>query len=258
MKVVLTGSTGFIGSEILEQCIAHNYISHVYVLTRKSLDAKYFKREKVTEIIHDDFSEYPDSLLNRLRDEGVEGCIWALGSANIKSYKTLEEAQKVGISYPIQAAEAFAKKLAPGLKSRPLSTGSKPPRYAPRFPFRFIFVSAWGAEQNQFRSLWMWNDSRKIKGAAEKGLFDVASNSEEIDGVRCLEVTALRPGGVIGKSDTIGTILWEATVPSIVVDRLAKCAITTALEGTGDPKIRILENKECLGADWAMVNSLAL
>jgi len=252
MKVLLCGATGFIGSEILEQLVVHNYIDRVYVLTRQPLAKKYFsgpKGHKVTEIIHANFEEYPDSLLHRLRDEGVEGCIWALGG-KVESYKTLEEAQRVGIHYPMQAAEACASKLATAL------TPSAMPKK--KFPFRFVFISAWGAEQDQFRTLWMWSDSRKLKGAAEKGLFDIAEASEEVMGHRCFEVLSLRPGGVLKKSEAIGTLLWEATVPSVTVDRLARCAVKTVMEGSGDAKKKILENKDCMGDDWAMVNTLTL
>lgn len=44
-------------------------------------------------------------------------------------------------------------------------------------------------------------------------------------------------------------------MPSIAVDRLAKSAISHALMGTGDEKKRIIENTECLGDDWAQVNT---
>jgi len=255
MKLVLFGATGFIGSEILDQCIKHNYIEKVFCLTRKQLAQKYFhsKRaaEKVVEIMHDDFEDYPESLLMRLRSEGVEGCIWALGAKiDMKNYKNKDEATMVGANFPIKCAEAFSKGLATALS----------PQYMPKkkFPFRFVFISSWGAEQDQFRSLWMWNDTRKIKGAAEKALFEVADNSEQIQGHKCFEVIALRPGQIIAKGDAIGTLLYEATVPSCAVDRLAISAIKTALMGTGDEKKRILENKEVLGDDWAMVNSLSI
>ncbi|KAI6861007.1 hypothetical protein D0864_06551 [Hortaea werneckii] len=250
MKVLLAGATGFVGSEILKQCIAHNYIQRIYCLTRKPLDPKVFKGKnghKVTEILHDDYEAYPNSLLLRLKEEGVEACIWALGGNSIAQYKNVDEARRVGINYPIQCAEALAGEVATALS----------PQLMPKkkFPFRFIFISSWGAEQDQFRSLWIWNDSRKIKGAAEKGLFDIADASQEVQGHKCFEVVSLRPGQVIAAGDAISTLLWEATVPSIAVDRLAKSAISHALMGTGDEKKRIIENKECLGDDWAQVNT---
>jgi len=253
MKIVLTGATGAVGTETLDQCIAHNYIEHIYCITRKPLDRKYFDKKvrgKVTELISDNFLEYDDSTLRYLREAGVEGCIWALGPKVSPDPTKRDEEEKVRISYPVAAAEAFAKGLATALS----------PQLMPKkkFPFRFIFVSAGGAEQDQFRTLWVYSDWRKMKGAAEKAIFEVADSSELIQGHKCFEAIALRPAQVIKRGDGTGTLLWEATVNSIAVDRLAKCAIKMALMGTGDEKKRILENKECLGDDWAMINTLTI
>ena len=250
MKILLTGATGFIGTEILGQCIKHNYIEHIYCLTRRTLNAKFATHPKVTQVIHEDFSQYPEYLLDKLANYGVEGCIWALGG-QAQQFKNKEEAEQVGIHFPIQAANAFAADLATKLDP------DAPPGKQ-KFPFRFIYMSGWGAEQNQFRSLWIWADTRKIKGAAEKGIFDVADTSEEVQGKRCFEAIALRPGGVMAGGDAISTLVSEAVVPCIAVDRLARCAIKMVLAGTGYPDKRTLENKECLGDGWAMVNSLTL
>jgi hypothetical protein len=251
MKILLCGATGYIGTETLAQCIKHNYIQHIYCLTRHPLDEKYSTHPKVTQFIHEDFSQYPEHLLDKLSAYKIEGCIWALGAPRMADFKSKDEAERVGIHYPITAATAFAGRLATKLDP------NAPPNRQ-KFPFRFIFISGWGAEQNQFASLWMWADSRKIKGAAEKGIFDVADNSEEIGGKRCFEAIALRAGGVIAGGDAGITIFTEAVAPYIAVDRLAKCAIKMALEGTGYPDKRILENKECLGDGWAQINSLTI
>jgi len=253
MKILLTGATGFIGGEILQQAIAHIYISHIVVLTRRPLDDKLAQHKKVTEIVHDDFEEWPESLLARLKDAGVEACIWALGG-KVEQFKNLDEARKVGINYPILAAEAIAKTLAPALvpyNGYPAKRG--PDVGEDAFPFRFVFISGWGAEQDQFRSLWMFSDSRKIKGAAEKGLFETAEKCEEVDGHKCFEVIAMRPGGVLSKGETLGNVISAAVMASCTVDRLATSAIRAILNGTGGKKI--LENRDCLGEDWALVNS---
>jgi hypothetical protein len=252
MKLVLTGGTGFIGQEILTQCIAHHYVDHVYVLTRRPLDDR-FSHKKVSQILHEDFEIYPEYLLQRFREEGVEACIWALGGP-VGAFKDLDEARKVGVNYVAAASEAFEKDIARHLEPYEGFPASHPRPGQRRFPFRFIFISAWGAEQDQFRRLWMYNDSRKIKGAAERAIFSTARNAEERDGHKCFEVISLRPGNVLrGTSDGMGTVLTEAIIPSIVVDRLAKTAIKTAFHGA-DGKT-ILENKDCLGDDWADVNS---
>ncbi len=249
MKILLTGTTGFVGTEILQQCLKHNYISHIYVLTRKTLDPKFATHKKVTQVIHEDFSQYPEYLLAKLANYGVEGCIWSLGGA-VEWGKNKEDAERIGIHYPLQAANAFAMALATQLDP------NAPPNKQ-KFPFRFIFVSGAGAEQNQFRSLWVYAEWRKIKGAAEKGIFDVADSSESIGGKKCFEAIALRPGRVLAGGDSVTTLLGESVISVIAVDRLARCAIKMALEGTGYEGKRILENKDCLGDDWGMINTLS-
>ena len=108
------------------------------------------------------------------------------------------------------------------------------------------------------KKLWFENENRKIKGTAERALLSVAEHSQEIGGHPSFEVVCLRPGGVLaGSSDSMTTVLTEAIVPSIAVDRLAKMAIRVAFMGGKDGKT-IMENKDCLGDDWAMVNSLSL
>lgn len=246
MKIVLTGATGFIGSEILEQCLNHRYIDHTYCLTRRPLDDKYSTHPKVTQVLHDNFDDLPDHLFERFRGWGVGGCVWALG-APVNAHASLEEAQKTGISYPVQAAEKFARICAPDFMEN--QGGS----YI--YPFRFIFMSFWGAEENQFRSLWLWGDTRRIKGAAEKGLFETMDGSEVIDGKKCLDVLALRVGTVLAKGDALTGMIAMGTVPSITVDRLARMALDKVKLGDVDRR-RVLENADVLGDDWAMVNRI--
>lgn len=131
MKILLTGATGYVGSEILKQCLDHNYIVRIYCLTRKPLEQHWFQHkngEKITEMLHEDYENYPEAILRRLKDEGVEGCIWALGGNSIAQYKSLDEARRVGINYPIQCAEALARDVATGL-----SPQNMPKK---KFPFR--------------------------------------------------------------------------------------------------------------------------
>ncbi|PIA92358.1 hypothetical protein CB0940_09804 [Cercospora beticola] len=276
MKVILTGATGFIGSEILSQLIAHNYINHVYLLTRRPHpDPKFSSSKKVTQILHEDFEAYPDALLQRFRDEGVEACIWSLGGP-VSAFKNIDEARKVGVNFPAAAAEAFSNGVAYTMEPYVGYPEKQPAVGDKRFPFRFVFISGWGAEQDQFKRLWMYGESRKIKGAAEKALFDIAGRAEEKgvnvgDGqdasvnakhnagqkYKCFEVIALRPGGVLkGNSEGMLNVVTEAVIPSIAVQRLAKTAIKVAFHGAN--RKTILENKDCLGDDWALVNSFRM
>lgn len=246
MKIVLAG-TGFIGSEILDQCLKHHYIRHVYVLTRKPIDAERRAHKKVTEVIHENFDELPDSLFERFRDWGVGGCIWAIGPKT--TVKNADELQKIGVTYPVNAAEQFSKIVAADYME--LQTGKNIK------PFRFVFISGWGAEENQFRQLWVWSEWRKMKGAAEKGLFDVAASSQEVDSKKCVEIISLRAGTALVGGQAFTSIISMATTPSIAVDLLAAASIRVVLDGDSEGRV-ILENKDLLGDEWASVNSLTL
>jgi len=247
-KVVLVGATGFVGTEILDQLIKNRYTTHIYCLTRKPLETQYSTHQKVVQVLHENFDDLPDHLFERLRGWGVQGCVWAVGKPKLTDYKNLEEAQKINIQYPVTAAEKFAKICA--VESMEAQGG--------KFihPFRFVYVSAWGAEQDSNKKLWLWNDSRKMKGAAEKGLFDIMDQSEKVDGKRCLEVTTLRAGTVLRKGKDLSMMLAMQTSPCIAVDLLARTAMKVVLDGDVDHR-KIMENADCLGPDWADINTFS-
>jgi hypothetical protein len=74
MKIILTGTTGFVGTEVLAQALANPHITSLIVLSRKPLPESITANQKVTVKVLDDFLTYPDSLLDELA--GAEGCIW--------------------------------------------------------------------------------------------------------------------------------------------------------------------------------------
>lgn len=76
MKIILTGATGLIGSEVLRQALKHQYITHVYAVVRKPLAPELANHPRCTEIIHENFEVWPDHLMKLFKSEGVQGCIW--------------------------------------------------------------------------------------------------------------------------------------------------------------------------------------
>lgn len=74
MKVILTGATGFVGLEVLKQCLQNPSITSVVVLARRELPATVSNNPKLTVKIITDFLSYSDDLISDLR--GAEACIW--------------------------------------------------------------------------------------------------------------------------------------------------------------------------------------
>ena len=74
MKVILTGSTGFIGGGVLNECIRHPKITSIVVLSRRELTGPAATNAKIEVIVLKDFMNYPDSVLQQIKDADL--CIW--------------------------------------------------------------------------------------------------------------------------------------------------------------------------------------
>lgn len=83
MKVILTGSTGFVGREVLSQCLQHPVITSIVALSRRDLPA----HEKLQVAIVEDFLTYSDTIREEIKD--ADACIWYDGrSIENPSYGT--------------------------------------------------------------------------------------------------------------------------------------------------------------------------
>jgi len=78
MKLILTGTTGFIGREVLSQALAHPSITSIVALTRHPLPATFASSSnpKLQNVLIDDFLNYTPSVLEQL--SGADGCIWSV------------------------------------------------------------------------------------------------------------------------------------------------------------------------------------
>ncbi|RFU31488.1 hypothetical protein B7463_g4856, partial [Scytalidium lignicola] len=97
MKVILTGSTGYIGNQVLLQCLANPSITSIIVLSRRDLK---ITDPKLKVILHEDFTTYPSELKTQLAD--ADACIYCLGS-NIP-VKPPELNRRINFDYTITTA----------------------------------------------------------------------------------------------------------------------------------------------------------
>ena len=74
MKVIVAGATGAAGREAVKHCLADDRGTGVFILTRRALPDNISKHAKATVVIHEDFSSYPESILEQLA--GAEICLW--------------------------------------------------------------------------------------------------------------------------------------------------------------------------------------
>lgn len=76
MHLILTGATGLVGSACLHQMLVNESVTRVSILSRRPVPMAE-GHAKVNVILHTDFKQYPDEVLERVK--GATGCVWALG-----------------------------------------------------------------------------------------------------------------------------------------------------------------------------------
>lgn len=154
MKIILTGATGFIGQEVLRQCMGDNRITSLYILVRRNFTLPSIQGQNPTQtrkvIVVEDFEHYPASVLEELA--GTEGCIWTVGTTGMKDPSMC---RKVNIDYTMAGATTFANSLAVKLRQ----DGSA----MPQKKFRFVYTSGMLAVTDQTQKLWFLEEFRKIR-----------------------------------------------------------------------------------------------
>lgn len=221
MKIIITGATGFVGKAVVEECIQNPLVTSIIVLTRRPISDELSANVKVTTILHDNFEQYPDDLLDRLK--GAQGCIWTIGG-KVEDFPDIETARKISVGFTLAAAEAFATSLASSAM------------HAERF--KFVFCSGRGAEWDESKALWMFKDTRQIKGQVEKGLFEISNQHKGR-----FDVAVLRPGGVLTAEQAKWQSLVGVLVEVVSVEQLAHAMVVSCLD-VANENAKIIENEE--------------
>ncbi|KAH7386189.1 hypothetical protein BKA64DRAFT_680342 [Cadophora sp. MPI-SDFR-AT-0126] len=215
MKVILTGSTGMIGKEVLTQSINNASLAEIIVLSRRPLPPSYPTSPKIKTIIIEDFLSYPASVLQEL--SGAEACIWALGGIPSR-FPDLATARKVNVDYALAAAKVFVETLSPQL-----STGKK---------FRFLYVSGHAVDRDLSKQHRFFNDAIHIKGEIENKLVGLEAESPDK-----LSIYLPRPGSVIPPNNKLVTVLVKLTTsfyPAMKAEEFAAAMIDIAINGADE------------------------
>ncbi|KAF7873926.1 hypothetical protein EAF04_002598 [Stromatinia cepivora] len=212
MKVVLSGSTGYIGGEVLTQCLNHPSITSVVVLTRRD-PGGVAETPKVKVIIVKDFTSYDESTTNELKT--ADAAIWCLGTYNGD--------EKVDIEYPLTFIRA--------IKTRPLGST------------QFRYVQLGGAftvppleEGRKERSLWYYANGRRIRGAAEARVLEASEDGTQ----GAFTVYLVKPGAVLPRRGAIFQCILGSSL-SIRIRDLRATIVDLAVQGNDK---RVFQNND--------------
>jgi hypothetical protein len=74
MKFILTGTSGFIGGEILAQCLTLPSLTTLIILSRRLLPEIAARDAKISIIVLENFLVYPEEVVKQLA--GAKACLW--------------------------------------------------------------------------------------------------------------------------------------------------------------------------------------
>lgn len=157
MKVIITGATGMVGKGVLLECLNNDVVSEVLSISRRTTGIKH---AKLTELIHQDFSEFK-SIKNQLK--GYDACYSSMG---VSSAGMSEE---LYTKYTYEFTMALAEEL-----------------HSINPEITFIYVSGQGTDSSE-KGKTMW---ARVKGKTENDILKFGFK----------QAFAFRPGGIIPKN----------------------------------------------------------
>ena len=210
MKVIVLGSTGFIGTEVLNTLLASPSITTVVALARRSISPG-DKIDKLTTIVHNEFKSYSQSLLDQL--SGAEACIFCLGSKS--PFLTASQNREINYEYALAAANAFTSLAAT----------------SPSGTFKFIYVSGALTEKNPEQRLWVAADFRRLRGELEVALMSLGAEQRKRN--TGFEAYIARPGVVLPDEAVVRLWLTRWVIGAIGLKELARSIVDIGIRGLG-------------------------
>ncbi|MEZ4689080.1 MAG: NAD-dependent epimerase/dehydratase family protein [Ignavibacteria bacterium] len=213
IKVIITGTTGMVGKGVLIECLESNRVDSVLIINRSSAGVTH---PKLTEIIHEDFSDF-NSIRENLK--GYDACFHCMGISSLG----MKEAEYFRITYSM--TEALAKLL---FEINPDSV--------------FNYVSGAGTDSTEKGKI-MW---ARVKGKTENMILNMGFKDAYI----------FRPGVIIpekGVKSKTGWVNFMYALSKPFFPLMLRSKYVTSSSGMGKAMInsvlhpqelKVLENKD--------------
>ncbi|KAI0884956.1 uncharacterized protein GGS22DRAFT_136474 [Annulohypoxylon maeteangense] len=178
MKLIVAGSTGFVGTEIIRQALSHPEVTSLIALGRREISVPEnvgpnADTTKLKSVICDDFENYPQSAKQELA--GADACIWtiAVTPAQLRAMGW-EQACKICRDYAIKGIETITQ--------LPRGDGEKK-------PFRWVYISGSSSVRDPAEKPWVLGDYCVMRGDVESKVLTYAKESKGT-----VEVCVAKPG----------------------------------------------------------------
>ncbi|KFA66239.1 hypothetical protein S40285_05115 [Stachybotrys chlorohalonatus IBT 40285] len=156
MKLIISGGSGYVATELIRQSLSLPQITSLVVLTRRPITAPdHANAGKLKQVLIEDYARYPENIRKEL--SGANACIWLafprdLSALHIRSSypgRTVAITPTKARSYDFEKVRHVCQTCAlAGLQAVAESSPSK--------PLRFVYMSGSVAERDQTKQASLW------------------------------------------------------------------------------------------------------
>ncbi|KAK7957010.1 uncharacterized protein PG986_006232 [Apiospora aurea] len=215
MKLVIGGSSGFVGTELLRQALESPAVTSIIGISRRETkvpEGSSDSSAKLKSVICDDLNNYPDTLKKELED--ADACIWTIAVTPSKMKDTpWDDVVKVTRDYTLTALHIMA-----GVRP---TNGSKG-------PLRFVYMSGHFAPRDRSHVVKPLTDFGLVevallRGQLEAQILDYAEQSDN-KVVACIA----KPGMIHGPGMEVRTV---PGLPNIELHDIAAALLDQVING---------------------------
>ncbi|KAK4186488.1 hypothetical protein QBC35DRAFT_387055 [Podospora australis] len=224
MKLIIAGSTGFVGTELVRQALSLPSITSVVALSRRTTPvpsslAPNADLSKLKSVACEDFGNYSDEVKKELSN--ADACIWTIALTPSR-YRAVpwDEAVRICSGYAVYALETISK----------LSDANR--------PFKFVYFSGSSAVRDPAQKPLILGDYLVMRGEAENKVLKYAAGSNGK-----VEACILKPGLITAPGKTNIVVQALATVgraliglPKIDVGDLSSALLSQIVRREGFEK----------------------
>ncbi|CAO2649672.1 Nn.00g009640.m01.CDS01 [Neocucurbitaria sp. VM-36] len=229
MKLIITGASGFVATEVLRQALLLPSITSVVAVARNSVSPPNgipaANATKLKSVVVPDYATYPEDARKEL--EGANACIWTVAITPSKARDLPTEiVRKVCQEWTLVGLKTI-------LDANPSS----------KQPFRFLYMSGSAASDpanahSKDTKAWMPQhmvEYSKMRGETATQIFELAAKHKTR-----AEVCVAKPGFITGQSGVLrglfGTALWLTGLVDTIDVKAASAAmlhqVVRGFEGT--------------------------